>query len=251
MATAEVDRVSSLLATYLFEDLSPAEVDPLARAATVRRLDRDEYLSHVGDPAHELWIVAAGQLKDQLVTEDGDELVHSFYGPGMVLGEPGYFAAERNRIMAIAAVEPTTVVVLGRTALEPFLRRHPEVVTRVIEGLASVTRTQNRLIVALARRPLQARLVLRLLELAETNVPREDGAAVTPKISQSTLAAMVGVSRENANRALAALAAQGTIGIESGRTSCPTRTGCAWTSRTADRCSAGRTGAAADPSPGV
>jgi CRP-like cAMP-binding protein len=89
------------------------------------------------------------------VTEDGDELGHSFYGPGMVLGEPGYFAAERNRIMAIAAVEPTTVLVLGRTALEPFLRRHPEVVTRVIEGLASVTRTQNRLRLCVGLEPLK------------------------------------------------------------------------------------------------
>ena len=217
MGQGEVDRVATLLGTYLFEELSPAEVEPLARAATVRHLDRDEYVTHVGDPADELWVVASGQLKDQLVTEDGDEVVHMFCGPGMVLGEPGFFAPERNRIVAITAVEPTTLLVLGRTALEPFLRRHPAVVTRVIEGLASMTRTQNRLIVALARRPLQARLVLRLLELAETNVPREDGAVVTPKISQSTLAAMVGVSRENANRALAALAAQGTIQIESGR----------------------------------
>ncbi len=37
MGQAEVDRVATLLGTYLFEELSPAEVEPLARAATVRR----------------------------------------------------------------------------------------------------------------------------------------------------------------------------------------------------------------------
>ena len=41
--------------------------------------------------------------------------------------------------------------------------------------------------------------------------------AVTPKVSQSTLAAMVGVSRENLNRAMATLVAGGLIRQEKGR----------------------------------
>jgi len=74
----------------------------------------------VGDPADEIYLVAAGQLKDSIVTEEGDELVHTFYGPGMLIGEPGFFATERNRVMAVVAVEPTTLLVLGRDSLEPF-----------------------------------------------------------------------------------------------------------------------------------
>ena len=59
------------------------------------------------------------------------------------------------------------------------------------------------------------------MELAETNSRRDDGAGVTPKISQSTLAAMVGVSRENVNRALSTLAADGAIRIEAGTLRAP------------------------------
>ena len=40
---------------------------------------------------------------------------------------------------------------------------------------------------------------------------------MTPKVSQATLAAMVGVSRENVNRALAVLIAGGLIRQEKGR----------------------------------
>jgi DNA-binding GntR family transcriptional regulator len=40
---------------------------------------------------------------------------------------------------------------------------------------------------------------------------------MTPKITQSTLAAMIGVSRENVNRALAALALDGSVRLEGGR----------------------------------
>jgi CRP-like cAMP-binding protein len=211
-----LDRVSLLLGTYLFEDLSPAELEPLARAVGVRNVARGEYVNHVGDPAEEVYIVASGQLKDSIVTEDGDELVHTFYGAGMLIGEPGFFAAERNRVMAVVAVEPTTVLILGRDALEPFLERHPHVLTRALEGLASVARNQTLLIATLSRRTLPERLLFRLVELADTNVPSEKGAGMTPKISQSTLAAMVGVTRENVNRALGALAAEGIIRIEGG-----------------------------------
>jgi DNA-binding GntR family transcriptional regulator len=44
-----------------------------------------------------------------------------------------------------------------------------------------------------------------------------ENESMTPKISQATLASMVGVSRENVNRALATLAAEGSIRIEDGR----------------------------------
>jgi len=135
----------------------------------------------------------------------------------MVIGEPGFFATERNRVMAVIAVEPSTILVLGRTVLMPFLQRHPQVGNRALEGLASTTRMQTELIAALARRPLQERLLLRLLELAETNARDAGVAGMTPKISQATLAAMVGVSRENVNRALAALAADGIVRNESVR----------------------------------
>jgi CRP-like cAMP-binding protein len=180
-------------------------------------LGRGEYLFHIGDPAEALYVVASGQLKDSITTEDGEEIIHSVYGPGMVIGEPGFFVPERNRVMAVVALEPSTLLVLGRESLQSFLHRHPQVMTRLIEGLSSTARRATEMIVALARRPLAERLLLRLLDLADTNAQASDGESSTPKISQATLAAMVGATRENVNRALAALAAQGTIRIGSGR----------------------------------
>jgi CRP/FNR family cyclic AMP-dependent transcriptional regulator len=217
MTEAEPDRVSLLLGTYLFEDLSQAELEPLARAATIRRLVRGEYVFHVGDPADEICVVVGGELKDSVLTEDGEEVVHSVYGPGMVFGEPGFFSPERNRVMAMIAVEPTTILVLRHDDVMPFLQRHPRVVIRALEGVSSIARHQTELIAALARRPLHERLLLRLLELAETSASSPDGEGITPKISQATLAAMVGVSRENVNRALGALFASGRVRFEGGR----------------------------------
>lgn len=217
MAAPDLDRVALLLRAYPFADLSPAEVDPLARHAVLREAVRGEYVCRVGDPVEEIYLVASGQLKDSIVTEDGDEVVHTLWGPGMVLGEPGFFAPEHTRVVALVALEPCSLLLLTREHLMPFLHRHPQVMLRLLEGLASTARLQTQLIASLARRPLPERLLFRLLDLTETNARSDTGEAITPKVSQTVLASMVGSSRENVNRALAGLAAQGSIRIESGR----------------------------------
>jgi CRP/FNR family transcriptional regulator, cyclic AMP receptor protein len=189
----------------------------LAHVVTTRQLVRGEALLRVGDPAEEIYVVLTGELKDCIVDADGNEVVHFLHGPGMTLGEPGFFAVDRRRVVEVIAVAPSVVIRLGRRELEPFMARHPPVKDRVIEKLASNTRWQTTMISALLTRSLTDRLVLRLLELVDSSPERAAGLAVTPKVSQATLAAMVGVSRENVNRALSALAAQGLIRQERGR----------------------------------
>jgi CRP-like cAMP-binding protein len=211
------DRLAGLRRSYLFEDLTVDEIAPLAATATTRALVRGERLCHLGDPANEIWVVFSGEVKDSVVDAEGYEVIHFVHGPGMTLGEPGFFAVERSRIVEVIAVEPSTVIRLDRLDLVPFMAKHPQVKDRVLEALASNTRWQTTMITSAARRPLNDRLILRLLELAESSPDRDSRQAITPKISQSTLAAMVGVSRENVNRALSALTADGSIRQEGGR----------------------------------
>lgn len=211
------DVLAGLCKSYLFEDLTAEEIGQLAATATTRALVRGERLCHLGDPANEIWVVLSGEVKDSVVDAEGFEVIHFVHGPGMTLGEPGFFAVERTRIVEVIAVEPSTVVRLDRRDLVPFMAAHPQVKDRVLEALASNTRWQTTMISSAARRPLTDRLILRLLELAESSPERNSGEAITPKISQSTLAAMVGVSRENVNRALSALTTDGSIRQEGGR----------------------------------
>jgi CRP-like cAMP-binding protein len=201
----------------LFEGLSAAEMKPLAVVSQTRRLVRGEYVFHAGDPADELWVVMSGEVKDCTSDIEGNEVVHFVHGPGMTFGEPGFFAQDHVRIVDVIAVMPTTLIRLDRRDLVPFLDQHSILKDRALEYLASNTRFQANLITSLLTRPLAERLVLRLLELIDSSPERRSGEAVTPKITQSTLAAMIGVSRENVNRALAALALDGSVRLEDGR----------------------------------
>jgi CRP/FNR family transcriptional regulator, cyclic AMP receptor protein len=211
------DVLAGLSRSYLFEGMTPEQLRPLAEAATTRRLVRGEFIFHLGDPADEIFVVLSGELKTFVVDTEGYEVVHFLHGPGMTVGEPGYFSVERSRIVETVAVAPSTLIRLHRRELAPFMERHGNVKDRALEGLASNTRWQTTMISSLATRPLADRLVLRLLELVDSSPERLSGQAVTPKITQSTLAAMVGVSRENVNRALAALMTDGSIRHERGR----------------------------------
>jgi CRP/FNR family transcriptional regulator, cyclic AMP receptor protein len=206
-----------LCRSYLFEGMTVEQLQPLAAAATTRRLVRGEYVFHGGEPADEIFVVLLGEVKDCVVDADGYEIIHFIHGPGMTFGEAGYFSVERTRIIAVVAVAPTVLIRLDRRDLAPFMDRHGIVKDRALEGLASNTRWQSTMISSLATHPLKDRLVLRLLELVDSNPARVAGKAVTPKISQSMLASMIGVSRENVNRALSALALGGSIRQEGGR----------------------------------
>jgi CRP/FNR family transcriptional regulator, cyclic AMP receptor protein len=211
------DILAGLSRSYLFEGLTGEQLEPLAAGATTRNLGRGEYACHLGDRADEVFVVLSGEVKDSVVDADGDEVIHFVHGPGMTFGEPGYFAVEHTRILDVIAVKPSVLIRLDRRVLAPFMDRHTSVKDRALEGLASNTRWQTTMISSQATRPLTDRLVLRLLELVDSSPERLSGQAVTPKISQSVLASMIGVSRENVNRALSALAIDGSIRREGGR----------------------------------
>jgi CRP-like cAMP-binding protein len=210
------DILRGLARSYLFEELGEVAIAPLAEVVTTRRYVRGEYVWHIGDPAEEICVVLDGEVKDSVVDVDGFELVHFVHGPGMTFGEPGFFAVDRHRVVDNVALEPTVLIRLPRRELQPFIDLYPVIKDRVLERLASDLRWQSSMIMSVFRRSLADRVGLRLLELVDSSTAT-DGDPVTPKISQSTLASMIGVSRENVNRALAGLVNDGLVRNDHGR----------------------------------
>ena len=176
MPPTDVDRVSLLLGTSLFDDLSPAELEPLARAASIRRVVRGEHVFEAGDPADALYIVASGQLRDAIYSDEGAEITHSLWEPGQCFGEVGFFAPSRTRVMSVLALEPSTLLILGREPLTAFLERHPSVAMKLLEKMATTSQWQTGMFLTLARRPLADQVVLRLLDLRRVERVQRRGA---------------------------------------------------------------------------
>jgi CRP/FNR family cyclic AMP-dependent transcriptional regulator len=212
-----MDLVRALVRTYLFQDLSPAEVDGLADAGRVRRLKRGEHAFRAGDFADELWVVVSGQIKEYVLSRDGDEYVSDLHGPGAVFGEPALFVPERIRVVNEIAMDETVVITVERTRLFTFLLQHPPAMLRLLEGLSVDSRAVSEDVLALAYAQVKARVLTKLVQLSETHgVEAATGLRIDLQISQSVLAGMVGATRENVNRALVPLIAAGYLRLEQG-----------------------------------
>jgi CRP/FNR family transcriptional regulator len=210
-----MDALRTLLASYLFQDLTPAELESLAGRARHRDLAAGGYAFRTGDPAAELFVVQSGQLSETINSAEGSELVVEIFAAGDIFGEPALFVPERTRMADVRAMEPSRVLMIDRELLVPFLFQHPHAMLRMLEGLASGFRTQAESTAHLAFEAIRQRLIIKLLELAGTHGrPSPAGVRIEFELSQATLAGMVGATRENVNRALAPFMASGEVRSE-------------------------------------
>ena len=206
------DLPAVLRQTYLLEVVPPAALESLLPFSVSRRYERGEHVYSVGDAATHLPVVAEGKLKQSVPTPDGDELVLEVVQTGGICGEPGLFAREGIRVADLIALEPSVVIGIEKQGLTQFLARHPPAMLRMLEGLAEQVRSAVEDLGALAFRDIRGRLALKLLELAGMygrNSPA--GVRIDMRLSQATLAGMIGASRENVNRALRTLADSGHV----------------------------------------
>jgi CRP/FNR family transcriptional regulator len=206
------DPVRLLLNTYLFTDLNPAQIQPLADRLAVRRFAGGEYIVRAGEESVALYILVTGQVREIVPSPGGEEIVNELYTAGDVFGEAGLFSRDRTRIIHNVAMVDSAVAVIEREALIDFLLRHPPAMLRMLQGLAEYVRSTVHDQANLAFRPIRERLALQLLELAADDP--DHGRAV--RLSQTTLATMIGSTRENVNRSLTKLAAEGYIHMMSG-----------------------------------
>ena len=206
--------VQALLQTYLFQDLSPAEVEGLTGAATARSVARGAHAVRTGDRADEIWIIVAGKFKEYRLDPAGNEYVNELMGPGQVFGEPGAFSSERTRVVNVVALEHSTALTIQRDELFKFLIAHPSALLRLLEGLASDARTPLPAATVMAYSSLSERVIAKLLQLAQWDETSKKDGAVELQLSQSLLASMVGATREKVNRALAPLVDAGLVRLE-------------------------------------
>jgi CRP-like cAMP-binding protein len=210
-----IDIVETLKRSYLFAELEPATLTPLAERSRLDRYAPGEHVFFKGDPATHLHIVARGQVKEYMLSSDGQETITELYGPGSVFGDPGLFAVERDRVVSVAAVQRSTVAAIARADLMPFLFNHPNAMERMLEGLSSQIRDAVHVIATLRSNRILDRLAIQLLDLAESHGASDPkGTRITLALSQSLLASMIGATRPNVNRAIRQLVESGALIVD-------------------------------------
>ena len=172
----------------------------LASANVPRRVSRFEPGKVVfaqGGQASSVFYLQDGAVKLTVLSSSGKEAVVAMLGPGDFLGE-GCLAGQTLRMGTATAVTPTSVLRIPKAEMTRMLREHSEFSDRFIEHmLVRNIRIEEDLVDQLFNSS-EKRLARTLLLLARYG--KEDTTArKLPKLSQETLAEMVGTTRSRVN----------------------------------------------------
>jgi CRP-like cAMP-binding protein len=158
---------------------------------------RDETVFLQGDAADEVFYIQSGGVKLSVVSQSGREAVVAMLGPGDFFGE-GCLAAQPRRMGSAAAMTPTTILAIHKQDMVNLLHRQHSMSDRFIAHvLTRNIRIEQDLIDQLFNSS-EKRLARALLLLARYGT-QDKPVRTVPRISQETLAEMVGTTRSRVN----------------------------------------------------
>jgi len=149
-----------------------------------------------GDPGNDVRYIQKGAIKLSVLSRIGKEAVVGMLAPGDFFGE-GVLAGQTVRIGTATAVTTTSVLIIEKGAMTQLLREEPAFSDRFISYmLARNIRIEADLVDHLfnSSEKRLARTLLLLARYGDANSPR-----TVPKISQETLAEMIGATRSSVN----------------------------------------------------
>ena len=160
---------------------------------TVLRFPKKGVIFSQGDAADAVFYIQAGKVKLTVVSQQGKEAVVAILEEGAFLGE-SCLAGQTIRTAAATALEDSTIVRIGKDAMIRVLHQEPTFAELFMAYLLTHTiRIEEDLVDQLfnSSEKRLARILLLLAHFGKEGKPE----AVIPKISQETLAEMVGTTR--------------------------------------------------------
>ena len=155
---------------------------------------KDQIVFSQGDPADAVFYIQSGKVKLTVVSEQGKEAVVAMLGTNDFFGE-GCLAGQALRIATVAAIMDSVIVRLEKAAIVCVIRQEPAFSEMFIAHLLSrAVRVEADLVDQLFNSS-EKRLARLLLLLANFGKDDEKPEPILAKISQETLADMIGTTR--------------------------------------------------------
>ena len=165
-------------------------------ARTIARYRRGAIVFAQGDPGNDIRYIQKGAIKLSVLSRIGKEAVVAMLAPGDFFGE-GALAGQSVRIGTATAMTPSSVLVIEKEAMIRLLHEEPTFADRFLSHmLARNIRIEADLVDQLfnSSEKRLARTLLLLARYGQANPQR-----TLPKISQETLAEMIGATRSRVN----------------------------------------------------
>ena len=205
-----MEPVEVLRRAPFFSRATPDGLARVAARATWRHLARGDFLYHYGEPVTRLYVIATGRVAATITSNQGTPLLFHVAAAGEAPGQVDLLHGEHYTASAQALTAVRALSIPARVCLE-LLETEPDVMLMHAHHLAEIVRMLTEIMTDLVFLDLERRLARML---AESSV---DGQLTDLRMTQSELAARLGVTRQSVNRALVKLASRGLVVVESGR----------------------------------
>ena len=165
-------------------------------APTEKSYATGEVIFSQGDSATDVVYLQQGAVKLSVLSRTGKEAIVAMLGPGDFFGE-GCLAAQERRMSTASAMSATIVLLIDKTQMLTLLHEQQSFADQfLLHMLARNIRIEEDLVDRLFNSS-EKRLARILLLLARYN--KTDGLVLIPKLSEETLAEMVGTTRSRLN----------------------------------------------------
>jgi CRP/FNR family transcriptional regulator, cyclic AMP receptor protein len=167
----------------------------VGRGKTILKLKSNEIVCSQGDTADAVFYITDGKIKLCVVSQKGKEAVVAILNPRSFFGE-ACLAGETPHMATAIALEDATILRIEKKAMIDVLHREPAFSELFMGYLLSHNlRIQEDLVDQLfnSSEKRLARILLLLAHFGEDTPPK----TTIPKVSQETLAKMVGTTRSH------------------------------------------------------
>lgn len=154
---------------------------------------KDQTVFRQGDPADSVFFIQSGKVKKTVVSEQGKEAVVALLGSGDFFGE-GCLAGEARRLSTVSAMTKCVIARISKADITRVIHEEPAFAELFIAHLlARNSRVEEDLVDQLfnSSEKRLARVLLLLANFGKEGTPEP----VIAKISQETLAEMIGTTR--------------------------------------------------------
>ena len=159
------------------------------------RVKAKQFLFAQGNPADSVFYLQKGRAKLTVVSKSGKEATIALVSAGAFVGEESIAAAVRPRLMTATAITACIVLKIDREEMVRVLHEEHEFSDLFLKFLlARSMRTQADLVDQLFNSS-EKRLARTLLLMGEFGKPGATDNTRIPRISQETLAEMIGTTR--------------------------------------------------------
>ncbi len=186
----------------LFRNLSAEEVAQVIRVAIEKHYSKGETVFLEGDESDGLYIVVSGLIKIIKLHGDGREKTLYLIREGDVIGEMTIVGSSLRSATAVI-VRPSKVIKFPGKNFQKLMSDIPVLATNIIEILSERLRNANYQIESLSFLNARSRVIYNLVHLVREKGKAGQGeTAIIPRLSQSEIANLCGVSRQLVNKVL-------------------------------------------------